>query len=205
MGKKSKDTVLTPEWSHKVDSGTIDSKITKHHIVASDEECKDLARRLRIISVTGLEADMTMQRVPDRNIIHVTGRLKAQVTQSCVITNEPVTEAIEEIFESWHDDEEQVISLDKAKRDRLSMMVDSELPMPDDQDDPEPVIDGQIDLGELATQHLSLAITPYPRAVGATHSQTDEGNWQVLAGGATERPNPFAALKDWKLKKESEK
>jgi hypothetical protein len=58
-----------------------------------------------------------------------------------------------------------------------------------------------IDVGELAAQYLSLAIDPYPRSITARNMP--EGNETVITAG--ERPNPFAALKDWKAGKKPEK
>jgi hypothetical protein len=65
---------------------------------------------------------------------------------------------------------------------------------------PEPVLDGWIDLGELAAEQLGLAIDPYPRKPDAELP----AEWKAEPGAepaVTERPNPFAALEKLKADK----
>ena len=52
-------------------------------------------------------------------------------------------------------------------------------------DDPEPLIDGVVDLGALATEFLILGIDPYPRKPGAIFEPPHNGGPQS---------RPFAAL-----------
>jgi hypothetical protein len=77
------------------------------------------------------------------------------------------------------------------------------VPLLDEQDDPEPITDGKIDLGELVSQFLSLSINPFPHAPGVELPEEQEGDGPVRmsAGNA---PNPFAALKDWKARRDTE-
>ncbi len=130
--------------------------------------------------------------------VHVSGELKAQIRQNCVVSMEPVASEIHEKFEAWYADSEQVVSLKKARRDKQVEKGRSELPILSEQEDPEPVVDGKIDIGELVTQYLSLGVNPYPHAEGVEHKEV------VEAGGDEEaekiRKSPFAALKDWKGK-----
>ena len=59
---------------------------------------------------------------------------------------------------------------------------DEEIPDP-----PEPIVDGIIDLGRLATDALFLAIDPYPRKPDAVFEPSVEA--------ADPEDHPFAALK----------
>ena len=61
------------------------------------------------------------------------------------------------------------------------------------------MIEGQIDLGELAVQHLILAIPPYPKKEGAAYQYSDEAI--KPAEDSPLKKNPFEALKDWKEKR----
>jgi hypothetical protein len=54
----------------------------------------------------------------------------------------------------------------------------------DDEDPPEPLPDGFIDLGALAVEFLALALDPFPRKPGAAFDSAD----------SDETPSPFAAL-----------
>ena len=74
--------------------------------------------------------------------------------------------------------------------------------MIDEKDDPEPIVDGLIDIGELVTQHLSLQLDPFPHKEGE-HFET--GDESFVQRPNEERQNPFAGLKALKEKKEKEK
>ena len=54
-------------------------------------------------------------------------------------------------------------------------------------DEVEPIINGIIDLGELAAQHLGVALDPYPRKPGAAFGEAQ-------FGGNEKRENPFIKL-----------
>ncbi len=200
--KKKTEQRVTPEWSHKIDVESIEKKPCRISISATSEQRKDITRRLRIESIETLQASFTIERESGGNLIHVEGAVSAQVHQFCAITLVPLQSDIEETFEAWFADQEQAVPLEKVRRERMSKLVDSELPLADERDDPEPVIEGFIDLGELATQYLSLAINPYPHAEGAF---SDSVMSDLKAVQEPVRKNPFAALKDWKIGQEKKK
>ena len=62
---------------------------------------------------------------------------------------------------------------------------------------PEAIIDGYIDAGELVTQYLSLALNPYPHAEGVKYELGDDNEEAIKP----KLDNPFAALKEWKNNK----
>jgi uncharacterized metal-binding protein YceD (DUF177 family) len=80
--------------------------------------------------------------------------LEARVVQSCVVTLEPVVADVADSFTLYY--AEEVVPPGHA--------VD--LPI-EDEDWPEPIEDGRIDVGEAVAQQLALALDPYPRAPGA--------------------------------------
>ncbi|GJL84945.1 MAG: hypothetical protein DHS20C02_07200 [Micavibrio sp.] len=196
MGKK-KDQAPPPEWSHLIDSEEVEAKPQKLSISADEEERGLLAKRLDVFSIDSLKAELTVVREKGSMVVHVKGVLKAQITQSCVVTTDPVISEIEESFKAWFADPEQAVSFAKARRDKLIEAGQGELPILSEADDPEPIIEGQIDLGELVTQYLSLSINLYPHAEGVKYEIGDEDE---AAQGAETIKNPFAALKDWKEK-----
>jgi hypothetical protein len=71
-----------------------------------------------------------------------------------------------------------------ALADLVDADIESESEIPDP---PEPIINGVIDLGRLATDALLLGVDPYPRKPGAVFEP------QVAA--ANPEDHPFAALK----------
>ena len=115
--------------------------------------------------------------------VHVAGHVKARVGQNCVVTLEPVESDIDEEVDLIFAPSEQIPELaeDDDEGDSATGMTDA----------PEPIENGVIDLGRLATDVLYLAIDPYPRKEGAMFEQ------QVTA--ADPEDHPFAALKSLQL------
>jgi uncharacterized metal-binding protein YceD (DUF177 family) len=121
-------------------------------LTASETERLAVARRLGLVALDELAADLQMKRGQGDTII-VKGALTAKVTQSCVVTLEPVATTVQEDVVATYTE------APAAGQDEFD---------PDDSSDaPEPVQNGKIDLGELVVQHLSLALDPYPRKAGA--------------------------------------
>ena len=54
-----------------------------------------------------------------------------------------------------------------------------------DEDEPDPIIDGKIDLGALAAEFFALGLDPYPRKPGATFEESTESE---------PADSPFSAL-----------
>lgn len=200
MSKKKKPAVelKEPEWSVLVDAQTVTSSPQKTRISASEEERKALCQRLDLAAISSLSADITLHREKG-NIIHVNGLMKALVTQPCVMTMNPVQTQIEETFEGWYADQDRIVMLAKARHERLGRLTDSEIPILDESEDPEPLVNGMIDVGELVVQHLSLAIDAFPRHRGLEETEIVEVS--VGGEGASLRKNPFEALKNWKKSK----
>jgi uncharacterized metal-binding protein YceD (DUF177 family) len=111
--------------------------------------------------------------------LHVTGTVSATVGQTCVVTLEPIesdiNEAVDLVFKSGADE--------GASPDTSH-----------DADEPEiePLVDGVIDLGALATEFLILGIDPYPRKPGAVFEapSTNEPFAGPFAGLAALRKKP---------------
>jgi uncharacterized metal-binding protein YceD (DUF177 family) len=116
--------------------------------------------------------------------VHVKGQLTARIGQTCVVTLEPVENDIDEEIDLIFAPAEQIIEMTEhfGGDDDDVETGEAELPEP-----AEPIVNGIIDLGRLATDVLFLAIDPYPRKPGAIFEQ------QITA--ADPEDHPFAALK----------
>ncbi len=90
--------------------------------------------------------------------VQVSGRAKALVGQTCVVTLEPIENAIDEPIE--------VQFVPGAEMDIASGVHDVHA-LDEDEEPPEPLVNGKLDLGALATEFLLLGIDPYPRKPGA--------------------------------------
>jgi hypothetical protein len=111
-----------------------------------------------------------------REGLRVVGRISATVEQTCVVTLEPLENLVEEEIDLTF----------VPSPLPVSPAQDNGAPVTVADDAPEPLIDGKVDLGALATEFLLLGIDPYPRKPGATF------NTPAVAGEAGDRP--FAAL-----------
>jgi len=110
--------------------------------------------------------------------VQVRGRVQARVAQTCVVTLEPLENDIDEEVDLIFAPVEQIPEFaEPADSDEVYEMVDP----------PEPIENGAIDLGRLATDMIYLAIDPYPRKAGAVFEH------KVTA--ADPEDHPFAALK----------
>ena len=110
--------------------------------------------------------------------VHVAGRVQARVGQTCVVTLEPIDNAIdEEVDLVFAPAEEIAPQIDADDDDGVSTVAEP----------PEPIENGMIDLGRLASDVLFLAIDPYPRKEGAVFAP------QVAAPDPED--HPFATLK----------
>lgn len=188
----------TAEWSHMLEIDEIGAAAKTHNFQASAQQRIDLARRMGIVSVEAAEASVTVQRVG--GVIHALGLVRADLTQSCVVSLAPVPAHVEDEFEGWFGDKAGAVSFAKARNDREVKKGHMDLEILEEAVDPEPIVNGRIDVGELATQYLSLALDPYPRAEGVASQYIVPEGVEDKAG-AELRKNPFEALKDWKEKR----
>lgn len=169
------------EFSRFVEADSVGTHRMERRISANPEERAALARRFDLLGIDRLEARFSLKRAGG-GVIHVQGEIEAEVTQACVVTLAPVPATIAERF-----------SADFADEDDRRRPTESDLDF-DAEDPPEPIRNGHIDLGELAAEHLSLALDPYPRAPGAAIPA--EFSPDPDAEAVPERPvNPFSILK----------
>jgi hypothetical protein len=194
------------EWSYLVEVDEVEDAPKTYQFSASDNERVDLARRLNVLSVEKANATITLQDIGG-GVVHAIGMVRADVTQSCVVSLVPISEHIEDEFEGWFGDKaKSAVSFAKARSERDSKKGPAKGPVEaeimEESVDPEPIVGGKVDIGELATQYLSLAINPYPHAPDAPREFTIGPKGAKTDGdGASLRKNPFEALKDWKEKR----
>lgn len=195
-----KEQLTEQEWSHFYDVEDLETKPERLKIEASEEELEDVARRLQIPAIKSAKADLVLKREQGGRVIHVSGTFTALVVQDCVVTGDPVETELSEPVEGWFADKEKTVSFAAVKREREADKNNNlEVELMDESEDPEPVLNGAIDLGELVTQHISLALPPYPHKEGVTFEHGDE-HLQINEASPL-RKNPFEALKDWKEKR----
>jgi hypothetical protein len=116
--------------------------------------------------------------------VQVAGRVRARVGQSCVVTLDPIENDIDEPIDLIFAPPEQIPQLADLVDDAAES--DAEIPDP-----PEPIENGVINLGRLATDALFLGVDPYPRRRDAV--------FEPPAVIADPEDHPFAALKALQL------
>ncbi len=157
---------LDREQSHEVD------------LVLGEDEARAEAAALGVGALSGVRLTGTLS--PERKgDWRLTGRLQAEVGQTCVVTLEPMTSRVDEPLErAWSPDAAKA-----APEEEIDV---------DGPDLPDP-LGAEIDLGAVIHETLALAIDPYPRKPGAELSQRHFGP-EGTAPLTDEAARPFAAL-----------
>ena len=114
----------------------------------------------------------------------VAGRVRARIGQTCVVTLEPIESDIDEQIDLIFAPPEQI--------PQMATLIDEAAESDGDTpDSPEPIENGIIDLGRLATDALYLGVDPYPRKPDAA--------FEPLVEPEDPEDHPFAALKALKV------
>lgn len=143
---------------------------------ASVAECRALAARFGLVELGSLAGEVRVTPVAGTATYLVTGRLVAEVAQTCVVTLEPVPARVEAEFD-------RLFSRD------LPAETDGEVEIDAEAETPEPLATDRLDLGEILAEELSLALDPYPRAPDADRHLAEFGGDRSGATGS-----PFSTL-----------
>ena len=173
-----------PEFSRVVSLESLGDEEVERSIAASADERKVLAARLGLLSLGRLEAVVWLRRPTGSDLVRVRGHFEADVTQACVVTLAPVHALLARNF--------AVVYGLAPEQDGLATAVEVDV---EQEDPPESLGPGGLDLGEAIAQQLAVALDSYPRAEGADLSQL---GWRVGEDGAAPKSSPFDALKTLK-------
>jgi uncharacterized metal-binding protein YceD (DUF177 family) len=151
-------------------------------LTADDRECSAIAARLGLEALDRLEAHATLSRSGDT--VRAEGRLAASLTQSCVITGDPVAAHIDEPFD--------LLFMPEPAADQ----PDAEIELGASDCDVVFYDGATIDLGGAIADTLALSLDPYPRSASAEAALREAG---VMSEAEA---SPFAVLA--KLRKNDE-
>ncbi len=183
---KSQSDVPLIDWAHKV--AEIPESGLDIERAADGAQCKALAAALDIPACRRLEVRYAIRSIGGGRY-RVKGHLDAAVTQSCIVTLNPVDATISEQFEEEYWPPELISEPgpggEGEEHEALAQTA------------PEPIQHGLITVGSLIYEQLSTALDPYPRAPDALFSWTDHTEDPDTSGPAS---NPFAALKSLKVR-----
>jgi uncharacterized metal-binding protein YceD (DUF177 family) len=160
----------------------------KVNLSADPVELRAIARRFDLAEVRSLHGHGRIERLEEAAELVFRGWLEADVVQTCVVSLEPVPAKIRRPVERrYRPGATRAVALARLQP---SGMVD----LDDAEDEVEPLIGREIDLGEALAEELALALDPYPRVAGAAMVETDALGPHVSLGRA-EPGKPFAALR----------
>ena len=146
-------------------------------IEASPAEREALASVYKLPAIAALTATLRVEPV-GRGEARVTGAVHGEFTQTCVVSLEPFAETVDEAVDVRFAPRAEEGSARPAARETLTFSLA-------DEDDPDPVVDGKIDLGALTAEFFALGLDPYPRKPGVEFVALDE---------PAPPDSPFAAL-----------
>jgi hypothetical protein len=162
-------------WSHCIALADVPDE-GLHVAVEADAGVRAaLARVAQLRDLPRLEARFDLRR-QGRDGLHVTGEVAATIGQNCVITLDPIEQNLLEAVDLMFSPGPVGTLADDAGEASFSMS---------ETEPPEPLQDGIVDLGAIATEYFLLGIDPYPRKEGAVFEP-------ARTSDMTE--SPFAAL-----------
>src|SRR4029079_4374416 len=109
--------------------------------------------------------------------VHVAGRVKAAITQVCVVT-----------LDTFDSEIEEEVEVDFAASSGMPAEPPTEM---HEYEPPDEIVNGQIDLGALTAEFLALGLDPYPKKPGISFDYQDPRD---------RKDSPFAALDSLKGK-----
>jgi hypothetical protein len=145
-------------------------------LCADETECAALADAYGLVAVQTFEAGFHVRKQGPRRY-KISGVLRALVTQTCVVSLEP--------FETLVNAPVEVNFAPSGQ----PMAAGGAATVAGPQDPPDPIINGQIDLGALAAEFLALNLDLYPRKPGVTFED------MYVGGEASATDSPFAVLR----------
>jgi uncharacterized metal-binding protein YceD (DUF177 family) len=179
-----------PEFSRPFNPEKLKANGAAVEISATPSECAALAERLGLIELKTLNARLELQRqatAAGPEVI-VEGDFSAQVVQPCAVTLDPIESCVASRL--------RVRYMSRQAFAELEAGDDHEIVLDMDEDDTEPLPDGDLDLGELVAQYLALSLVSYPRKEGVDlsgigiKSEDEEG-----LSSKTGKTSPFSVLK----------
>jgi hypothetical protein len=152
-------------------------------IEAAPAEREALASFYRLPDIAVLTATLRLEPW-GRGGARATGAVHGELTQLCIVSLEP--------FPATVDEDVDVRFAPSVAADRKSSAQETQTFSLADEDEPDPVTDGKIDLGVLAAEFFALGLDPYPRKPGAVldEDHTNSGSLDSPFSALAQRDKP---------------
>lgn len=156
--------------------------VRHYKLKADDKQLEYITNILKVPSVKSFEAEMEVKlHKKELHTLTVKGKACAQIEQTSVIS-------LENFVKTYSPEFEVIFDTSLTAKD----LQETEFEFDDDV--PDIIIGGQIDLAEIAMEQVALVIDDFPRQEGETFEFKSEFDEET-----TKAANPFAVLE--KLKK----
>lgn len=152
----------------------------KYHLKAEERDLAYLTEVLKVPAVKSLSGEIYTKMIKKEHKLLVWGNLKAELELQSVVSLEYFTRTYAPEFSLWYDTQ--------ATYNTLREEYDIE------DDAPDLIIDGKIDLGQIAIEQIALVLEDYPRKDGEVFEYAPEFDPDEKVA-----ENPFKVLE--KLKK----
>ena len=181
MMTEQSEAVAPFEFSRPLEVGELEHGPISREFTADEAELSALQKRYAVEALRLVSANLTVAPEAE-GTVKVTGQVRADLSQICSVSLEPVDETIDEAVS---------VTYLPPGVEEPEMTAESLL---ESQEDYEPFDGISFDLGELVAQEIAAAIDPYPRKSGVIF-----GNQGQLGDNEPEeRDNPFAVLEKLK-------
>lgn len=166
----------------------IGSQGLRVELAASPQERADLAKLNGLPEVLELHASFLL-RTEGRGGVWITGEVRAKIIQTCVVSLEDFESALAEPVDVHGLPEDELEAYRAARLKRLPDPSEDE----SEEDEPDLLVDGKVDLGALAAEIFTLGLDPYPKKPGVEFKEPSPPEPDV---------SPFAALQSLQRRKE---
>lgn len=151
-----------------------------YKLVADNDQLEFLQDILQVPAVNSFEALIKLKFYKKRGILNVWGTVSSNIEQISVISLEPFNQLYQADFEVTYDTN---ATYEDIKEQDVDIMADI----------PDVVMNGEINLADIAIEHLALELDDYPRKEGEEFEAVIEDMTPI-------RNNPFSILEQLKKK-----
>ena len=150
--------------------------VKKYHLIADERQRAYIAEVLKVNGVNEFEAFINVKSYKKEHLLKVWGKARAELLRTSVISLDEFSKIYEPEFELTFDTK-------LTPQDIKEMDFDFEDEVPD------LVEDGKIDLAAIAMEQIALEMEDFPRKEGEVFNFKSEFDEET-----THKANPFAAL-----------
>lgn len=188
IDKPTSDTPA-PIFSHAIDVADVPPTGLDIAIEADAATLRALAAADGLPKIARLDAEFHVVPKPTHRF-NVSGEVRAEITQICVVSLDPFDSVILEPI-----DVDFAPAEDAAAASAAAGTVIGDADGAQADEPPDPIIDGKIDLGALASEFFALGLDPYPRKPGVSFEQPEK-----LQDGTSDE-TPFSVLRKLKARR----